>query len=615
MTTHSSTAQNRSLGTWYNMVKLGQIKLPRFQRMEAWDRTRIKSFVDTIIKNLPVGVALIYEIGDSENFISKFISTSAPKNPERLTEYLLDGQQRLTALWRVLNNNYKSEKYFLYLPHYDKSDDGIEFSEMTVYCQPRWFKKDKAYPIWADNSEECFKKGLIPLELFNPENGETEANKWIEKATANKPTMDTTDPNSLEKYKEYTENKAKLTVAISQIREQLKYFNLPYLSLPVSTHKEIALQVFINMNTNSKPLSLYDIIVAEVEGEKEESLHDLQYSLDRQNGDIKKYFDLSNLILSTSALLQNKLPNNRGMIEMNKSLMIEKWDLLCNCLERMANFLHSNKIYDKQRLPTNAVLSVIAATYSAIPDTGDLKGRHEILLKKYLWSSFFTDRYENSASSRAFNDYSVLLKVINNDKKGDGTLYNESDIPVLNREKHPISTIEELLTIGWPKQENIRGRAILAVASYLGSRDFADGETMNKENVQKREYHHLYPDALLKEANVESYKALNCALITWKTNRIIGRDDPLTYISKRSEWTNMDTVKERLATHLIPFQELSTGGYANVSGDTKLEKIKNDFDNFLNKRAKLMATAAQMLAEGKEITADKILKVKEDDSN
>jgi hypothetical protein len=163
------------------------------------------------------------------------------------------------------------------------------------------------------------------------------------------------------------------------------------------------------------------------------------------------------------------------------------------------------------------------------------------------------------------------------------------------------------LTIGWPKQENIRGRAILAVASYLGAIDFADGQPMNKENVLKREYHHLYPDALLKEASIESFKALNCALITWKTNRIIGRDDPLTYIKKRSEWTNEDVVKERLNSHLIPIPELSTGEYSEVSGDRRLEKIKNDFDKFMNKRAALIVAAAKELTEGREIVAANIL--------
>ena len=50
----SSKAQDRTLGVWFHHVQQGMVKLPRFQRFEAWDRGRITSFLNTIINNLPV---------------------------------------------------------------------------------------------------------------------------------------------------------------------------------------------------------------------------------------------------------------------------------------------------------------------------------------------------------------------------------------------------------------------------------------------------------------------------------------------------------------------------------------------------------------------------------
>ena len=64
--------------------------------------------------------------------------------------------------------------------------------------------------------------------------------------------------------------------------------------------------------------------------------------------------------------------------------MVQKWDMMKNGLRRMAAFLENEGIYDKQRLPTNAVLAVIAALYADIPETGDKRGQDELLLKKYL---------------------------------------------------------------------------------------------------------------------------------------------------------------------------------------------------------------------------------------
>ncbi len=68
----------------------------------------------SLIQRLPIGAALVLDIGDKEPFISRTL-VGAPTKGERITEHLLDGQQRLTALWRGLNNNYDDRTFFLFL--------------------------------------------------------------------------------------------------------------------------------------------------------------------------------------------------------------------------------------------------------------------------------------------------------------------------------------------------------------------------------------------------------------------------------------------------------------------------------------------------------------------
>src|SRR4029077_13382083 len=104
-------ARNRKLVDWYGKIQRAEIKLPRFQRFEAWDRQRICSLLHVVIQNLPLGITLVLEVGESEKFVSRFVKT-APEIDGRIYEQLLDGQQRLTALWRALHNNYESETYF-----------------------------------------------------------------------------------------------------------------------------------------------------------------------------------------------------------------------------------------------------------------------------------------------------------------------------------------------------------------------------------------------------------------------------------------------------------------------------------------------------------------------
>ena len=54
---------------------------------------------NTILRDLPVGAVLVLEIGNDEPFVSRPLK-GTQSTGERVTEHLLDGQQRLTGLWR-----------------------------------------------------------------------------------------------------------------------------------------------------------------------------------------------------------------------------------------------------------------------------------------------------------------------------------------------------------------------------------------------------------------------------------------------------------------------------------------------------------------------------------
>jgi hypothetical protein len=596
----SSRAQDRTLGVWFQHIQQGMVKLPRFQRFEAWDRSRITSFLNTIINNLPVGVTLALDVAGVEKFESRYVATAEPKGPGTVTQHLLDGQQRLTAFWRAMHNNYEFETFFVYVSAFDPAAAKAE-GDAEVRCQPRWLNKHGLLmPRWAEDPEQCFRRGLLPVSLLRPGDINTEVDGWMNKATGSlKPAQ--TDPDAFAKYEAYTATRDRLKAEITTLRERVTHFNLPYLSLPSDTKKDVALKVFINMNTNSKPLSLYDIIVAEVEGVAGQSLHTLQASLNSKCPKAARYGDVSDLILSTSALLQEKLPNERGMIEMDKKQLLQNWPTLERGLERMAALLEGEGIFDKDRLPTNAVLGVIAAAYELIPDDGDFLAKAEKLLRRYLWSSFFSDRYENSAPTRAFADFKALKALLGNQAFTDADL---AAVPALNRQDFPLADVDALLVAGWPKAAGIEARAVLAVTHYLGAVDFADNKKASFDSIQKREYHHVFPDALLSEAGIPSFLALNCALITWKTNRMIGRKDPLEYLQERVQWADAAVVRERLKSHLISFDRLAAAHYAGLQGEALKTKLTQDFDRFLRARAALVVAAMKQLAEGQTPSLD-----------
>lgn len=531
-------AQNRLLPDWFSRVRTRQTVLPRFQRFEAWGHANVTQMFNTILRRLPLGAVLVLEIGNEEPFISRPI-VGAPTEGERITEHLLDGQQRLTALWRGLHNNYEDRTYFIYLSEDEES--GLPY---YVDSLSRWKKQgDKEQrPFWANDPQQLWRRRMIPLDLCAPGDVANDRYKhWAREAIKDADERETA-----------SEIRAK-------IRETFATFNLPYLSLPVTTSKDTALDVFIKMNTSAAPLSTYDVVVAQVEAALGRSLHELVGACREVCPGIVAYYQPENLVLYASALLQDKPPTNANYLAkgFGKALLTH-WDELVSGVQRTVTFLEEERVFDAKRLPTDVVLPVLTALWARAPQGLDGEGRARTILRKYLWRAFFTNRYEKSTNSRALADYLELRALIAQENAPQPGIFDEA--------QYPLPQTEELIAARWPTNNDRLGRAILALALHQGGLDLADGSTVSRTNLPKREYHHLFPGAHLDRqgySDVEIYRSLNCALVTWQTNRHISDKEPERYLAERLDGTPIGEaeIRQRLDSHLIPYAEMVAGDY------------------------------------------------------
>ena len=64
-----------------------------------------------------------------------------------------------------------------------------------------------------------------------------------------------------------------------------------------------------------------------------------------------------------------------------------------------------------------------------------------------MWSAFFTDRYENTAASRAFADFKAIKELLKNPGFTDAEL---TTVPALNRSDFPLADVDSLMAAGWP---------------------------------------------------------------------------------------------------------------------------------------------------------------------
>lgn len=66
-------ANERTLGVWFRQIQQGMLKLPRFRRVEAWDRS---PFLNTI-NNLTLGVGPALELAGVERFGLRYATCAA----------------------------------------------------------------------------------------------------------------------------------------------------------------------------------------------------------------------------------------------------------------------------------------------------------------------------------------------------------------------------------------------------------------------------------------------------------------------------------------------------------------------------------------------------------
>jgi hypothetical protein len=543
-------ARNRPLKDWFSEIRNGYLALPRFQRHEAWSHKQVGALLDTVLNQLPAGAVLTLDVGDKKPFIARAV-VGAPDLQDKETSYLLDGQQRLTALWRSLHDDYESRNFFVKV-----SDDGT-FSTESV---GRWLhKSNKVYPLWADEAKEQWSRNLIPLTLLCPnlENG-TKVNDWAKSAGSN------------------SDEVLELVSLVGTLKELISSFNIPFLSLKKETSKDVALDVFIKMNTSSSPLTAYDIVVAQVEAGTGQSLHDLVDEVKEAAPFAENYLHPADWALAVGALLQDKTTTKSVYLEPDFSAaLIKNWEDIKRGIRRATEFLREQHIYDNQRLATDVVLYPLAALWSKVSDGGDSEGEARVILKKYLWRAFFTERYEKTSATRALVDFKDLSNLLKGESVKTPIIFDNTLFPLPEQ--------EELKTAGWPKRRDRLPRAMLALSLNSGAFDFADGSQLSSENIGKREYHHLFPDAWLTNRGAESneiYLALNCALVTWKTNRTMAAKAPSVYMEERMK-VGSDEIMRRLNTHYIPMKEL----------------MLDDYETFLDARATEMHKAILKMCE------------------
>ena len=115
--------------------------LPDFQRDFVWKTDRIKRLLSSFMLKLPIGSFLVLEGNDDDFKSRKICFPTREIVPKEECLYLLDGQQRLSALKAVFDDLYQSEEGWK-----------TQFKDTYSQLRYRWFIR----VIPGENEEDIF---------------------------------------------------------------------------------------------------------------------------------------------------------------------------------------------------------------------------------------------------------------------------------------------------------------------------------------------------------------------------------------------------------------------------------------------------------------------------
>lgn len=559
---------------WMDMIEKGEVQVPEFQRNYVWDPKKAVKMIEAILKDRPVGSLLGLRVDAKIKkvpFEPRSIDGAPESEVEKCEILILDGQQRLTALWHALKDANTDHAYFL------------EYRE----------DNDNAYPVghaarkstsnrttWIEDNKKCVEKGFIPVHLFS-ENQE-KAQKWIDDAYENEEGM------------VHARQTRKLEHWIKKMSDKFLDFRIPYLSLPYEISETEAIQAFIESNTSSQPLRKFDITVATMRRDMQDNLRDLRDETWEGVREIRQYVnrdELGDLILKIACLKKDLSPTEGNYTrEGVLNEIVNHIGEIQEGLKWTCGLLKKNSILTSRFLPSRVPLRVLPALHKALPSDDGGKDTCQKLAKKYIWRAFFTNRYTSDAASLLLSDYRGLRDLFENKR---------SKVDILDMQKYPLPQCDQLKRPGWPTHQGTLPRAILALSLMNGAQDLRTGDEINSDNIDDTEAHHIFPRKYLEEKagiDKESNSPLNCMLIRGRTNRRAGSKSPLEYLNALYEIDIRERIEEheiqtRLMSHLIP---------AKLLLEENVTDVRKHYEDFLQERAKLMESYMKVLAYGRD---------------
>lgn len=478
-------------------IQIGDIKIPKFQRGFIWKNQQVLTLLESIYEGYPIGSLLFWLTNEkmkSEKDIGGFDLPPTPDIYPR--NYVLDGQQRLTSIYGVLNwQNAKKVHIF------------------NVYYNLK--KKD----FYHYNNEDNVK--AIPLSiLFNTK-------KFLE------------FQNSISAFDDYDV----LNFELITLYEIFKEYLIPVVTIKEKTVEDVS-PVFERINSTGTQLSIFDLMVAATWSEGfdlDDSIKDI-----RGSTKLKDFENINNsAFLKLMARVQGFGAKRKSVFKLRNLTADDLGRVskkIKESIERAVDFLATDlNVPSDAFLPYENQLIVIAYFYSKVqsPTYNQLK-----FLRKWFWQTGFDEHFRGAADSVLEKDFKAIDELISEE--------NEESLMIR------VSLVDNDLLKRQFIKNSAFSKIFMVMLANNSPRNISNGEKIDITQAlsvfNKKEFHHIYPQDYLKEKGIEAtYRnnMCNICMLASSQNKIISNKAPNLYLKKYIEQLG-EHANEVLRSNLLP---------------------------------------------------------------
>lgn len=363
---------------------------------------------------------------------------------------------------------------------------------------------------------------------------------------------------------------------LDKIQEKFKEISIPSQILKTDDRAIVAI-VFERVNRLGMELDTLQLLAAWTwndDFDLLESFRELKEELEEFG--FAEVGEDSDLILKCTAAILMKNPTPDSLLELNGQQVRSAFPKVKNGILGAIDFMRKQlKISSLKNLPYSSLI-IPLCTFFAEPDGKEVSYNSitHNKLKKWFWRSCFTNRYSSQPKRTTITDIEEIGKLKNGEKNSFGEIICNIDKSFFKENYFRLisansKTFTLLLANNKPQ-------------SLISGKDIDLDKVLQKYN--KTEFHHIYPKAYLKELEFED-DYINClanfCFLSTSENKKIGRKKPSEYRELMPKDSSIDEIMKSV---FFP---------PNTFND--------DFNLFIEERAKLLVTFARQLMQDTEV--------------